>query len=183
MAASSCCCGISSFCARRPQTLDVACGFHRGRFLLALTRLRGDQVRVGHRDFVLGDGHRRVCRLDAARRGRDAGAGLDARDRHAALRRAGRRRRVRQFRARAIDRHLVVARIDLHQHGAAADRQVVVHMNGNHGAAHARGDLRNLSVHLRIVGGLPAVRAPPHDRADDENHRKNCRTNPPPSHY
>src|SRR4029079_13986723 len=64
------------------EALDVARGLRRRRFLLALARLRRDDIGLRDLDFTLGPGHAGFGLLHAARRGVDAGGRLDARDRH-----------------------------------------------------------------------------------------------------
>ena len=71
--------------------------------------------------------HRPLRRADVARR-------RGRRNRHAALRGGRRRLGVGQLGARLVDRHLVVARIELDEHGAGFDRLVVVDVHPQHGA-------------------------------------------------
>jgi hypothetical protein len=149
------------------QPLDVARGLGRGRFLLARPRLRRHEVGLRHLDLAVRAGHRGFRLLHAAGRGVDAGPRLDLRDRHVG---AGGRRvglRVGEFRLRLLDRHFVVARIDLYQHGAGADGVVVVDVHLQHRPADTGRDLRDPAVDLRVVGRFVAARAQP----EDQDHR------------
>jgi hypothetical protein len=60
--------------------------------------------------------------------------------------------RIGQFRTGFINRHLVVARIELDEHGAGFDELVLLHSDLHHRPADASRDLRDVPVNLRIVG-------------------------------
>ena len=61
----------------------------------------------------------------------------------------------------------IVARIELHEHGARLDPLVVVDGNLRDGAADARRDLCDRRIHLRIVGRFaPGGQPEPHADAD-----------------
>ena len=134
------------------QTLDVARRSRRVRFRFAKPRLSGDETRARHIDFTrrrLGAASRlldrALRRTDVARRGR-------RRDRHVALRGDGGGFRIGQFRPRLVDRDLIIARVDLDEHGAGFDDLIVLDRHFHHRAADARRHRNHVRIHLRIVG-------------------------------
>ena len=96
--------------------------------------------------------------LDAALRRRHVARRRRRRDRHAGSRRDRRRFGVGELGARRVERDLVVARIDLDEHGARLDLLVVVDRHAQHRAADARRNRRHMRIHLRIVGRLAPAR-------------------------
>ena len=64
---------------------------------------------------------------------------------------------VGQLRPGAVERNLVVARIDLDQHGALLHLLVVGDGHAQHRAADPGGHRRHVRVHLRVVGRLLAA--------------------------
>ena len=175
-AASNCCCDTSSLASSPRSRSTSRADFARVRLGFALARLRGrPAARAPRRSpFAAPSTHalrlrrRAPCAVvDVARR---RGRG----DRHAASarrRRWPRRRRAR--RGRLIDRHLIVARIELHEHRAGFDALVVFDRHAQHRAADARRDLRHVRIHLRIVGRLASGGDDqPDDDADDREQRR-----------
>ena len=103
---------------------------------------------------------RRACACSTPPRAdRHAAARRRRRNRHVGVGRRGLGLGVGQLGARAIERDLVVARIDLHEHGARLHRLVVGDRHAQHRAADARGHRRHVRVHLRVVGRLAAARS------------------------
>jgi hypothetical protein len=99
----------------------------------------------------------RALRLgDAAAGAADVADRRGRRDRHGALRGQGASFGVRELRARLVDRHLVIARIELDEDVPGFDELVVVDGDARDGAADARRDLRDARIQLRIVGRLAA---------------------------
>ena len=71
--------------------------------------------------------------------------------------------------------HLVVGRIDLHQHRARRNVLIVVYVYSLHRAAHARGDGNNVSFDLCVVRGLDhRIVVPYQDHAGNDGHRQHA---------
>jgi hypothetical protein len=138
------------------HALEVLDGFGGLRLRLAQPRPRRTQARLARRDLALGG-------LDAAGR---AGRG----DRHALARRVGRRDGLAQIRLGAIEGHLVVARVELHQQRSRVHVLVVLDLDGLHGSADAGRDAVDVTVDLRVVGRLAHGIVPPEDDHQDRRH-------------
>jgi hypothetical protein len=147
------------------QPFDVARRLGGVRLRLAQPRLRGRQPRARRLDLLFRGGDTTLGLRDAAARRRDVAGGGGRRNRDVALRSDRRGLRVGELRARLVDRHLVVARIELDQRRAGLDDLIVVDRDARHRAADARRDLRDERIHLRIVGRL-AARGEPQPDAD-----------------
>jgi hypothetical protein len=80
----------------------------------------------------------------------------DFRQRNAGCRGCGVGLRIRELGAGAIQRHLVVAPIELGEHVASFHRLILEHVHLDHGSADARRHLRDVPVDLRIVGRFAA---------------------------
>ena len=83
---------------------------------------------------------------------------------------------IGQLGPRLVHGDLIVARIELHEHGAGFDQLVVRDRHLQHRAADARRHRRHVRIHLRIVGRLAALRQPPpgagaDDGGEDERRR------------
>ena len=177
-AASNCCCAISSFASSPLEPLDVARGPWR-RWLPA-SRCRACAVAsraLRRLDRLFGLADAAVAPADAALGRRHVAGRGRRRDRHAARGRHARPLRRRPARRAArVERDLVIARIDLDQHGAGLDLLVVDDRDAQHRAAHARRHRRHVRIDLRIVGRLlPGVAhsyPPIASMRDDDQHRR-----------
>jgi hypothetical protein len=89
--------------------------------------------------------------------------------------------RLRQLRLGAVERHLVIARIDFDQHRAGTDGVVVVDQYLDNRARHPRGDLRDVPVDLRIVGRFVPPAVQPEGHHPDEDHDRGNRDQPQPA--
>ncbi len=90
----------------------------------------------------------------------------------------GARFSIGQLGARLVDRHLIVAGIELDQHGSGIDELVVFDCHPCDRAAYPRGDLRDVRVHLRIVGRDAAggEEQPETDTREREDHHPDPQT-------
>ena len=173
--ASNCCCDTSSL-ASSPRSrstsraaLAAFASASRTRACAVVSRARAASISRSAR----GDAALRL--RDAAARGGDVAGRRGRRDRHVALRGERRGFGVGELGARLVDRHLVVARIELDEHRAGFDELVVVDGDARDGAADARRDLRDVRVHLRIVGRLAAGGQPEPDAdADDDDEHEDA---------
>ena len=155
-AASNCCCEISSFATSglsRSTSLRV---LRCRRLALAQPRLGGDELRLRGFHLAVGDADARLRLFDAAGGLTDVGARGHLGNRHARACGGRGRLRVGELGARAIDRHLIVARIDLARATVPASTCWLSLTDLHDRAADARRQLRDVPVHLRVVGALLA---------------------------
>ena len=172
-AASNCCCEISSF-ASRPLAAARRRAPPSSRWLrFALPRLRRHQPRPRRFDAVLGLGDRRLA--PAPRRPARVDTLLVAVVEvigTSLLRGEPPRFGVGQLGARRVDRDLVVARIDLDQHGARLDQLVVD--DGDLAAPCRRRAPRSASrahppAHRRSIRGPRVAQSQTPDRHDGDD--------------
>ena len=170
--ASNCCWETSSFASSPRSRSTSRADFAALASSLAQTRLRGDETRACRLDFLFRRRHAALRLRDAAACRRHVAGGGRRGDRDRALRRHGVRFRVGELGARLVDGDLIVARVELDQQRARFDELVVVDGDRRHGAADARGDLRDVRVHLRIVRAFAAGGGPGPDAGaeDEEQH-------------
>ncbi len=150
------------------QPLDVAGGFRGVRFDLTHPGSRRDQPRPRLLELLLCLVDGGLGLFDRPLSRRQGARGRRRRDGHGALCGLRRGLRIGKLRASLGDRDLVVARIELDEHGACFDVLVVGHGQLEHDAADARRDRRDVRVDLGIVGRLAGGRQiQPGDHADD----------------
>ena len=160
------------------QPLDVLRRLRRIRRSLTLPRLRRHQTRASNLDALLGLEIRGLRPLDTTACRHLVARGRRRCDRNADARSGGGRFSVCKLRARPIERDLVVARVDLDEHGTHLDFLIRLDGHTQHSPANTRRDRRDMRIHLRIVGGLAPRGDPPPDSRANGYENGYCDKNP-----
>ena len=121
--------------------------------------------------FALGRRHAALGAVDSALGGGDIARCLRRHDRNIAGRGDGGRLRVGDVRLGLVQRHLIVARIDLDEHGTLIDLLIVDDQDPYDAPADTRGNGCHVCVHLGVVGRFTAGRNP--EPGGDADHGKN----------
>ena len=70
--------------------------------------------------------------------------------------------RISKFSASAFQGNAIIGGVELNQDRAGLDVLVVIYIDADYGAAHARADGNNVAVNLCVVGGLADRVVAPH---------------------
>ena len=155
------------------QPLDVLRRLRRIRRSLTLPRLRRHQPRASHFDALLRLEVRGLRPFDAAACRHLVARGRRRCNRNADARPSGGRFGIGKLGTRALERDLVVALVDLDEHGARLDLLIRFDGHTQHSPADTRRDRRDMRIHLRIVGRLaPRGDPPPDSRRQQRGERQ-----------